>query len=441
MNDQRSASTSRRNFVRAGVGAAAAGALAATRLSNGAAEQDGGSSTYDGPAVELEFWNGLVGADGPFMLDLIDRFNAENQNITVSMNAIPWGEFYQSVPAAVSSGRGPDLGLMHIRSLATNAARQVIVPMNDIASTLGLSAESFSEGRWESVQYEGDTIGIPLDMFAFGFYYNKTTMEAAGLNSAEPPMDNEAYISALEQALSADIAAQWQAPVTSLWQRFSTLLWQFGGDLFNDDTTEAVYNSDEGVEALTWLVDLIRNGYSPENLGPDAEVLGFKNNENAFHWNGPWMINEFAGVDGLDWDVSPMPLIGSQEASWSEGHNFVMFKQRSPDDDKLSASQVFIEWMIGNAAEWAKSGQIPALNSARETSTFGDLAQQAALATQLPNLHYPPNIPGIDTVILEPINAEINLALLLEKEPKAALEDAVSLANSLLEENRSKYQG
>lgn len=434
-------SYSRRRVLSSGVGAAAALTLGTAGRSQGRLAQDAPAAVYDGPPVTLEFWNGLTGADGPFMLAMIDRFNEVHENIQVSMNAIPWDEYYQTVPAAVSSGRGPDIGLMHIRTVATNAARQVIAPVDDVVSTLGLTEDDFSPGRWQSVQYNGQMYGIPLDVFAYGYYYNTTAMEAAGLDPANPPMDNAAYMDALETGLANGFEVQWQAPVSQLWQRFSTLVWQFGGDLFNEDVTEATYNSEAGVQALTWMVDLVEKGYSPRDLGPDAEVLGFKNNENALHWNGPWMINDFGGTENLEWGVSALPVIGDQPASWSEGHNFVVFNQRSADEDMLSAANVFIEWAIANAADWAQSGQVPALNAAREAEGFAQLPAQSTLAAQLPDLHFPPAVPGIDSVILEPIGAELNLALLLQKSPEDALNDAVSLANQLLEENRERYQG
>lgn len=429
---------SRRGLMRAGTALTAA-SLVSGRASQAVVAQESGSVSYDGPNVELEFWNGLTGADGPYMLSLVEQFNGAHDNITVNMNAIPWDEFYQTVPAAVASGRGPDLGLMHIRSVGTNAVRQVIAPLDDVASALGLDESAFSNGRWASVQYDGHQYGIPLDVFAYGYYYNKTAMEAAGLDPENPPMEFDPYMAALETALGNGVAAQWQAPVSQLWQRFSTLVWQFGGDLFNEDVTEAIYNSEAGVEALTWLVNLIEKGYSPADLGPDAEVLGFQNNENALHWNGPWMINNFGEVEDLDWGLATLPNIGGQPASWSEGHNFVMFQQRSPDEDKVQATHVFIDWAIANAGEWAKSGQIPALNAARETEAFTSLPMQSLLAEHLPDLRFPPSIPGIDSVILEPINTEVNLALLQEKSPQEALDAAVQLANQLLEENSSRF--
>ncbi len=99
----------------------------------------GGATGYSGPKVALQFWNGFTGGDGPFMKRLVDQFNAEHQNIAVSMNTMQWADYYAKLPAAVTAGKGPDIGIMHVDSVATNAARNVIQPLDDVAAALKLN--------------------------------------------------------------------------------------------------------------------------------------------------------------------------------------------------------------------------------------------------------------------------------------------------------------
>ena len=39
------------------------------------------------PAVQLDYWNPFTGPDGPFMGQLVDAFNSENPDITVTMSS------------------------------------------------------------------------------------------------------------------------------------------------------------------------------------------------------------------------------------------------------------------------------------------------------------------------------------------------------------------
>jgi multiple sugar transport system substrate-binding protein len=437
----------RQEFLLLGVGAGAGLALAGCGggPQNNPAIQGGGAGgggkTYDGPSVDLAFWNGFTGGDGPFMRELVEQFTAEHGNINVKMNTVEWVDYYQQVPAAVRSGQGPDVGIMHSDQLGTNAARGVIIPLDDVSQALGLKESDFAPLVWQAGIYNNQRYGIPLDMHPFGLYYNKALMEEAGLDPDSPPQTREDYEAALEEFKKSGIQGSWVSPFlftgTLQWE---CLLWQFGGDLYNKDVTQATFNSDAGVEALTWMVDLVKNDHSPQNVAQDAEYVAFQNNKNALMWNGIWNINVFKELEDFEWGVAPVPQIGSEKGVWSGSHNFVIMNKQPLDDNKVQASKVFINWISQQSIEWAKAGQVPARNSVRESQEFQSLEEQSTLAQQVDYVHFVPPVPGIADVQTTTFEQAVNEAVLLKKEPKPALDDAASRANQLLEENRQKYQ-
>src|SRR5829696_2968196 len=153
---------------------------------NAAGEQGqsaGSGEEYNGPKVDLAFWNGFTGGDGPFMRQMVEDFSAQEKNINVTMNTVEWETYYQKVPAAVSSGKGPDVAIMHIDTVPTNAARQVIIPLDDVANSLKLKESDFFPIVWKAGIYNGHRYGIPLDVHPFGLFYNKDVMEKGGLDS------------------------------------------------------------------------------------------------------------------------------------------------------------------------------------------------------------------------------------------------------------------
>lgn len=437
---------SRQEFLLLGAGAGAGFVLAGCGggpQNNPAVQggQGGGGKSYDGPKVELAFWNGFTGGDGPLMRKLVERFSNEHDNINVKMNTVEWADYYAKVPTAVQSGKGPDVGIMHIDQLGTNAARNVIVPLDDVAKNLQLKESDFAPVVWQAGIYNNQRFGIPLDMHPLGFYYNKKVMERGGLDPEKPPTNRDEYMSALEQLKGEGIQGAWVSPFLFtgglMWQ---SILWQFGGELYNADATKAVFNSEAGVEALTFLTDLIKDGHSPRNVAQDADNVAFKDHKNAFIWNGIWGMNDYNTVPDLEWGAAPLPQIGTEKGAWAGSHNFVVMRQRTPDENKLQASKVFINWISEKSIEWAKAGQIPARKSVRESDEFAALEVQSTLAEQVPDLHFAPPVPGIGDVQTNAIDPAINEAILLKKEPQAALDDGVAKANSLLEENRQKYQ-
>ncbi|MDQ3943328.1 MAG: extracellular solute-binding protein, partial [Actinomycetota bacterium] len=116
----------RREFLLASAGAGAGLVLVGCGGGGGGQGGSGGGEEYSGPSVELAFWNGFTGGDGPYMNALVDQFNAEHDNIQISTNTVEWEDYYQRVPAAVRTEEGPDVGIMHVDQLGTNAARGVI---------------------------------------------------------------------------------------------------------------------------------------------------------------------------------------------------------------------------------------------------------------------------------------------------------------------------
>jgi multiple sugar transport system substrate-binding protein len=436
---------SRRQFLGLGAGAGAGlllsacgGTSAPPGTGENASSAFGTGAEYTGPNVQLAFWNGFTGGDGPFMRKLVDRFNAEHQNIKVSMNVLQWADFYPKVPTAVQSGNGPDIAIMHIDNLATNAARGVIVPLDPVAELLQLQEDDFAPAVWQAGIYKEKRYGIPLDVHPLLFYYNKKVLQQAGIS--DPPADRQSFEAALQAMKSKGV----QSPfwVTSTWPAhlmWMTLNWQFGGQLYNEDASQAMFNTDAGVQALTWMVDNVKQGYSPKNVANDAQAIAFRQGKNPLTWDGIWMMNEWAKVKTLDWGAAPIPQIGTQQAVWASSHNFTVTKQAAADTNKAQAAKVFIKWISDHSIDWAKAGQIAARKSVRESPEFSQLETQSIAAKELDFVHFPPAVPGIGDITTPTFELAVNKAVLGKQSPKAALDEAAKKANDLLAANRKKY--
>src|SRR5829696_6300696 len=160
---------SRRSFLGLGAGVGASMLLAAC---------GGGSSTPPGAG------GGGGGGGGPFMRKLVEQFTSEHQNIKVSMNVLQWADFYPKVPTAVSSGNGPDIAIMHIDQLATNAARRVIIPVDEVATVLEYEEADFAPAVWQAGVYKEQRYGIPLDIHPLLQYHNQKDLQQAPTDRA-----------------------------------------------------------------------------------------------------------------------------------------------------------------------------------------------------------------------------------------------------------------
>src|SRR3954470_3734823 len=438
-----SSDLTRRRFLALTGSAGAAAALAAcggTSPPPAAPAGGNGGASYSGPAVTIQFWNGWTGSDGATAQKMVDQFNTANPNIQVKMNVFQWADFFTKLPAAVQSGNGPDVAAMHIDDMPTQAAQQVIVPLDDVASALGLKESDFAPAVWNGGVYQGKRYGIPIDVHNLGLYYNKTVMEKAGLDPEKPPTTKDEYMSQLDTLKSKGIQGSWVSPFqfTGGFQ-FESLLWQFGGDVFSPDVSTAAWNSDAGVQALTWMVDLVKNGYSPKNVGQDADYLALKNGKNVFNWQGIWQVNDVAALTTYQIGTAPLPKIGSTGGVWGNSHQFVLPRNGSNDANKQAAARYFIHWFTQNEAEWAKSAKVPAETKLAQGAEFVQgLAYLKPFAQEVPDVHFPPSVAGIGDATQKLYDA-FQAAILGKKNPADALHTSAKQATSILEANKKKY--
>jgi multiple sugar transport system substrate-binding protein len=439
---------SRRKFLAIGGGVSAGALLTACGGGKSADEAAGGGTEsgskftgkYTGPAVTLSYWNGFTGGDGPFMDDLVKKFQSENPKITVKQNTIEWADFYQKGPAAVTAGKGPDVGVMHQDQLATNAVRKVIVPVDDVASALGLQESDFSTVNWKAGIYQDKRYGIPLDVHSLAMYWRKDVASKAGVDAA--PTDADSFDQALQAFQEAGNDQPFWMP--SKWPShlmFLSLLWQNGGEPYAEDGSKATFDSDAGIAALTWQVDQIKKGYSPKNVAIDTQYVGFKNNppKTDVTWDGIWQINDLKGAD-IPFEMAPIPTNGEPPAVWANSHNFFISSQATKDDNKFDAARVFIDWMSKHSADWAGAGMIPARNSVRESADVTSMTQ-APVAESIDTMRFLPPVPGLGDVQAQTLEIAVNEATLLKRSPSDALKDAAAKATTALEANLKKYGG
>ncbi len=433
-------SLSRRGFLVLGAGSTAA-FLAGCGGGKGVGAQPsaGGEFTgkYTGPPVTLDYWNGFTGGDGPTMQALVKDFNSAQKNITVKSNTVEWADFYQRLPAAANAGRGPHVGVMHLDQLATNAARSVIVPLDDVAEQIDLAESDFTPAVWGPGIYNGSRYGIPLDVHSLAMYWNKDHFEKAGIGEA--PTDAATLDEACRKLKSAGFQPFWMPNQWPAHLMFFSLLWQFGGEPYAEDGSEATFGSAEGVEALSWMVEQVDKGYGPSNVDIDAQYLAFKNGQNSITWDGIWQINDLEAA-GLDYGIAPIPTIGEKPAAWANSHHFFMTKQAAEDGNLANASKLFISSLSQESGSWAEAGMIPARNSAREDAAFTE-SPQAVLNDYLENLHFLPAVPGLGDITPQTVEVAVNEAVLGKASPEEALGKAQENATKLMQDNLEKFGG
>jgi len=432
-------------WARRAVGAAIA--LAVGIALSGCGSSGGGNSgavagdgSYTGPNVQITFWHGWTGGAAPTIVPkLIDKFNSEHKNIKVKAVPQEWGNIQAKMPLAIKAGRGPDVAVLHGDDLATYAAQKLLLNADSIVKGLKYTASDFPPGVFDKGNYNGAQYAVPWSVTPLGLYVNKTVLDKGGVSDI--PTDQKSYLAALDALKGAGVQGEWvDGYVFTGTFEFESLVWQYGGDLYNKDVSKATFNSDEGVKALTWMTDLVKNGYSPANVAQDGNIKALLAGQTAFNWNGVWQTTNDA-FSGVQWAAAPVPQIGTDKAVWSSSTHWVFPANKGQDKNKTAAAAVFVKWMNDNSLGWAETGELPADNTVRsDSSLLQKWPNLKPFMDELDYAHYETVSPGISEA-----NAQITLALNEavngKKTPKQALDDAAAKADQILKTNQAKYGG
>jgi multiple sugar transport system substrate-binding protein len=398
---------------------------------NSSSQEDtssGGDSAGETPGdvgdakITLDFWNGFTGPDGEDIAKIIGDFNKEYEGeIAIKTQTMPWANFYDQFRTVVANGEAPDIAMMHLDSVARYASYDVLTPLDELSSNIGLVKDEFINAVWDAGIYDGSRYGIPLDVHPLVLFYNTDLLEKAGYS--EPPKN---YDELVEMSLAVQEATDaWGTAMPVYWPSnmiFFSSLMSNGGQSVSEDGLTPLYNSPEGVEALQKMVDLVyKHEVSPSDVQQDGEVTLFRQGKSAFHINGIWMMKGFEEQEGLNFATAPLPKFGEKEAVWAGSHNFVMPKQKEVDPERQEAAMKFIQYVSEHSIQWAKAGQVPARKSVLESEEFKALEHQYNASQQ--SFAFPPASPYYGDA-WGPTGPAVDEAMLGQLTPTEALKRA-----------------
>ena len=400
----------------------------------------GGGAAMELPAgcsnVALDYWNPFTGPDGPFMGQLTDKFNSENPKVKVTMTT--QADYYTQIQTAAASDTLPDVAIIHADQLATWAYRNVLRPIDDVASQIGLTAADYPPAIWKAGDIAGHRYSIPLDTHPMTMFYNEDLLKAAGITA--PPKTRDEFEKAAQAVTDKGKKGFTITAGFPVQQIFQMLLYQFGGSSFDPEGTKATWNSDAGVKALQWMKDAQKK-WSEPNLEVDADLAAFKAGNTSIIWNGIWQTTNVTGqAVSFAGKGTAVPQIGDKMAVWAGSHQLTLpVHKKGADKCKDAAAAMFIKYVVDNSITWAKAGQIPANNKVRNSAEFKAIEPQASIAPSIESAFFPPSVPGI-TDAFAPLDDAVGSVMSGKvTDIKKALDDAANRANQILTENKGKF--
>ena len=399
-------------------GAVAASSLAPARQARGQAK------------ATITYWNGLTGADGKVMDELVDRFTAET-GIRIEQQRLPWAELYAKLQVAVPAGEGPDLALIHTVEVPHFAHDGVLEAIDDATlAEKGLRGDDYLPATWQGGVFQGKRYSLPLDVPQHILYLNSKVMKDAGLAGKVPGHRNE-LVAMAKQMTKADafgFAIGTVNPGRYTWG-FHNLLWQNGANIYTSDLKRAAVADPAAIEVAEFWTGLATQHKvaPPANANcRDAFIAGKLGMWIAGSWN-------FTGLREakVDFTVAPVPRLFKQPVVWSMPHQYSFPKSKAADRAKREAAWTHVRWMTDHVAEWTlKAGQVSAYRKAHTDARITADPVLKTLLAQAPNWQV--GQPTPKWVAAENVTRPVIDSMYTgQKPPKAAMEDLAKQINGL----------
>ncbi len=362
-------------------------------------------------AKTINFWHGLTGPDGAFLLNMVNKYNAENKDgLCVNLTVIHWDQFFSKWLSDVAAGNPPDVVIYHINEMPQYANLGAVVPIDDLVKQVGIDMKAFPEEQQKLSQWQGKLYGMPLDVHPVAMYLNVDLVKAAGLDPAKPPTDRQTFLDWAQKMTKPDgsqYGVCFAAANVQSFRLWYGWLWQNGAKFISDDNKTITVNSPEAAEALQFGRDLIAK-YKVAPEGEQDPDVDFQNGKCGIHFQGPWWITGYTQTKGLNFMTAPQPVLFKNPGVWASDHFFGISKQDNKDN-QLNAMK-FVKWMEDNAALWGLSGQIPANEAARKSKEFtgSDIYKyQEAFIAEIPYAHLTPVIPQSTEIFAENVQTPL----------------------------------
>ncbi len=304
------------------------------------------------------------------------------------------------------------------------------VPLGDDIPALD---ENFVEAGLDVFSYEGDRLGVPFWGSVGGLFYRADLLEAYGF---EPPASYDELLEQVE-TITADnpdltgflFPAAKEEALVQVWTEFFR---GFGGAFF-DAEGQCTMNSDAGINALTYMTDLIDTGITPEQVTAwnatearvrfvEGNAIFLRHNQDIVTWLDDPERSAISGMWGFT--ANPAQPTGTPSGA-TGGFAFAM----NPFTDTPEATRTVMEVIAslevqkGFAMAWGPVQYYDGLYDDPEVAEANPNSD--LIAAVLPSAAPRPQSTSYSQLSAI-IQDEIHAALTGGKAPQTALDDACS---------------
>jgi len=415
----------RRTFLKTAAGTAAGLAL-------------GGVMPSKAPAQirkhTVTIWAHFAGRNYEILSKLVAEFNQATPDVEVKTTSYGPSEILPKYLASVAGGAPPDV--FHAPGYVPPdlAVNNVIAPLDELVKLDPTTYKNFDP----ITIYGGRRFGVPVNGGLGAMLYNLELFEKAGLDPTKLPETWDDLIAAAKK-MTNPAEGQWglvlgnQAGFATA-QMYYAFLLTAGGELITADGKSIAFNSEAGLEALTFLTDNThKHKISPYKAYTDVQS-----------WN-EWGTRKIGSV--LLYPVFTANILATKVRSATKviprkvrhaAHFAGNYWTLSTASKNKEAAAKFFQWWVQPAisGRWAgESGSIPNSQAATDHPSFKQFLAQnplgQAFLDSIPVARPFPAVVGLPAV-LQITSEMVEQAVLGGVPPKEAIAKAAARADQEL---------
>ena len=305
--------------------------------------------------------------------DFVTKFEKANPNIDLTVDVVSWNDIYTVVNTRIANGEQPDL--LNIDGFADYQADDLLLPAEEWVSEKTY-AKFFDSFLAESIV--DDTVwAVPDLASARALYYNADILAQAGVEVPTTWEELKTVCAAIKAACP-DVYPWGVDMTTDEGQAcFAYYAWNNGGG-FVDANGEWVLNSAENVEAVEFIVSMIKEGLT--NTDPTTETRYdlqemFASGKVAM-MIGPNQISKYCEQNGgINYGVASLPTNGDKAGASVGVMDRIMCFDNDYSDAELAAVTAVVDAFYDDEpyAEWVLMEDfLPATSTGNELCAAAD---------------------------------------------------------------------
>lgn len=227
------------------------------------------------------------------MKESISAFEAQNPGVKVELIVPPTGtNYYGKLDAYIAGRQMPDIVRFNWENIMRYAAAGVLMDLD----RFGPDSEDYVDALRVAATYNGKLVGLPWHTDTIGIFYNKTLIDAAGVEV--PKTIDEAWTwdeltAAAEKAQAA--GAKWGLAVDHKNHFIRSTVYQNNATFYTSDGKSPNVTTPEFKEAIDWILQLHDKGIAPVSGWQLIESPSdmFKTGVVAFLIDGSWKLTHY----------------------------------------------------------------------------------------------------------------------------------------------------